>query len=99
MLRVSRLALVFFFVAAATSVHAGPAQDLATLCDDYWEGHLKANPRSATAMGDHRWDDRWEDISPAGVAANKARLTAVLERAKKIPDAGMSAADRLTRSA
>lgn len=33
------------------------------------EDFLRANPESATQLGDHRYDDRLTDYSPAGIAA------------------------------
>jgi uncharacterized protein (DUF885 family) len=76
----------------------GPAEDLSKLCDTYWQGHLAAHPVDATVLGIHRWDDRWEDISPAGMAAEKSRLESLLSQVNAIPDSGLVAADRITRS-
>jgi uncharacterized protein (DUF885 family) len=85
-------------VMASSHAHATPADDLAKLCDSYWQGYLEASPVSATSLGVHTWDDRWDDITPAGIARDKARLEGVLARANGIPDAELSPADRLTRS-
>jgi uncharacterized protein (DUF885 family) len=73
--------------------------ELAALCDEYWEGRLAANPIESTGIGDRRYDDRLDDNSPEGYARDRARLTAVRERARAIPAAALSAADRLTLSA
>jgi len=78
---------------------AGPSERLSKLCDDFWQGHLKANPTSATSLGDKRYDDQLEDITPAGIAADTKRLRSVLARAKAIPEQSLSAQDRVTRTA
>src|SRR5262245_5577385 len=84
---------------ATTSPSANrPSSDLAQLCDTYWQGQLKAHPTNATAIGDHRYDDRLGDISPAGIAAEQRRLQGVLASAGKIPEAPLNAGDRLTRA-
>jgi uncharacterized protein (DUF885 family) len=44
------------------------------LARDYWEGTLRAAPRWATQLGDHRFDDRLEDLSPAAKERERARL-------------------------
>ncbi len=76
---------------------ASPAEDLAALCSGYWEGHLRANPTTATSLGDRRFDDRLRDITPEGRAADSARLEAVIARARQIDPAALPAADRITR--
>ena len=76
-----------------------PEQDLARLCDEYWQGNLQAYPTSATAIGDKRYDDRLSDITPAGIARQQRRLEEVLVRTRAIDEQPLRPADRLTRSA
>jgi len=78
---------------------AGPSEDLAKLCDRYWQGYLEANPTAATGLGDKRYDDRLEDISPAGVTKDRKRLESVAAAARSIDPEKLSQADRLTRDA
>ena len=75
------------------------SQSLAQICDEYWEGTLKASPTTATTLGDHRFDALLEDISPAGLQAEAARLEGVLKRVRSVDEAGLTPADRITRSA
>ena len=37
--------------------------DLRALADEYWEAKLEASPLFATFLGDHRYDDRVDDLS------------------------------------
>ncbi len=55
-----------------------PADALALLADRFWETYLAANPTAATTFGDHRYDDRLEDHSAAGLAAQARDLRAIL---------------------
>ncbi len=96
------LTLALCGVSLVSFSHAGsasPAADLATLCGDYWEGHLTAHPTAATALGDHRYDDRLSDNTPSGTEADRKRLEAVMARVRAIPEDGLDPGERLTRSA
>ena len=78
---------------------AGGSPVLAQICDEYWEGTLKASPTTATSLGDHRFDAMLEDISPAGIEREQRRLEGVLAQVRTVEEAGLSSADRITRSA
>ncbi|HEX2032577.1 MAG TPA: DUF885 domain-containing protein [Chloroflexota bacterium] len=80
-----------------TAQDAGSA--LARLADEFWEAYLAAHPVHATSIGDRRYDDRLEDITPAGHARWRAQLQQVLERARAIPQDALHGQDRLTHSA
>src|SRR5262249_51672680 len=86
-------------VAAPATARGGPAEQLAKLCDTYWQSYLVNHPVDATTLGVHRWDDRWEDITPAGRAAEQSRLEAMASQLAAIPDSALSTTDRITRSA
>jgi uncharacterized protein (DUF885 family) len=84
---------------ATASGFAGLSEDLAKLCDRYWQGYLQANPTTATGLGDKRYDDRLDDISPTGIAKERKRLEGVAAAARGIVPEKLSQADRLTREA
>ena len=74
----------------------------------YWEAFLETNPLFATALGDARYDDRLPDLSPAGIAAARARYAGLLANVDALdaldaPDAPDASAlgddDRVTRDA
>jgi uncharacterized protein (DUF885 family) len=92
------LAMTTLLLCAGMSL-AGPSEDLAKLCDRYWQGYLEANPTAATGLGDKRYDDRLEDISPAGVTKERKRLESIATAARSIDPEKLSQADRLTRDA
>ena len=72
---------------------------LAQICDEYWEGELRASPTLATSIGDRRFDAQLEDISPAGTDREQKRLEGVLVRVRTVEENGLNPADRITRSA
>jgi uncharacterized protein (DUF885 family) len=78
---------------------ADATADLRRLVNDYWESGLAASPRMATSVGVRRYDALLEDNSPAGERKERARLTAVVERARQIDPAALSKADRMNRAA
>jgi uncharacterized protein (DUF885 family) len=58
----------------ATNLFATPEDDrFQKLAKDYIEGLLVANPEYATALGDHRFDDKLTDYSAEAIAKELAR--------------------------
>ena len=78
---------------------AAPAEDLAKLCDEFWQGFLSAHPTFATQMGDHRFDAMLEDNSPTSGERERTRIAAVRARAFAIDEKSLSPADRVSRLA
>jgi uncharacterized protein (DUF885 family) len=74
-----------------------PDERLAALAADYWEAFLAANPTTATILGDHRYDDRIEDLSAAGDSRLRATWWALAQRVDGIDPASLGAEDRTTR--
>jgi len=85
--------------AGGVAATAAASRALSKLCDEFWQGWLAANPTEATVLGDHRYDNRLEDITPAGIAREEARLRSVLARAQAIDEKGLTPAERVSRSA
>ena len=70
--------------------------DLAGVADEYWEAKLAASPLFAAFLGDHRFDDRADDLSAE--AEQRLRSTWVGLRARAVAIAGeLSDTDRVTR--
>ena len=81
---VAGLALALSLVQA----HAAPDPDetrrLHELFDRRWEETARYAPEWATYRGDHRYDDRFSDASPEGIAAQDAALARTLAEARAI---------------
>ncbi len=54
---------------------------LSALADEYWEAKLEASPLFATYLGDHRYDDRVDDLSAEAEDQQRARWASLRERA------------------
>ena len=84
-------------VTAAATVDAHAAQ-LDRLFEDYWEAWLELNPLQATAIGDHRYNDRYPvSISPEHLAAIRALLEQSLAAVEAIPPGALDEQRRLSR--
>jgi uncharacterized protein (DUF885 family) len=84
----------------ASSVPTSDAsRTLAELAAEAWEQVIAAQPVYATALGDRRFDDRLRANDPGALDREAARLATLGRRAEAIDQAGLSAADRVTRSA
>jgi len=75
-----------------------PDERLRELAEEYWEALLEAGPTTATLLGDHRFDDRLEDLSAAAEAAQRARWTSILDRLRPIDRAGLDRDDAVTHA-
>jgi uncharacterized protein (DUF885 family) len=85
-------------VSALTETETIP-NELEVLAGAYWEHVLEANPSYATSLGDRRFDDRLEDVSPDAIAARRTALAELRARADAIAAHTLPAADQMTRSA
>ena len=86
--------------AAALSPAAAAAQNaqkkLHALFDEEWEFRLKADPLFATAVGDHRFDDRLPSLSLADLTAQSEDRRRFRERLLSIDRAALSEDDRVS---
>lgn len=64
------------FLLAAGPAAADEDAKLAAFFTRYLDEQLKRHPSEATRLGDHRFDDRLDDLSPAARTAGEARLRA-----------------------
>jgi uncharacterized protein (DUF885 family) len=69
---------------------------IAGLAGEYWEAQLVASPLYATYMGDHRYDDRVNDLSAETEQARRATWTDLRERAAAL-DGARDETDAVTR--
>ena len=84
---------------AATPTRTSTAQaQLARILDDHWNWYLSVHPVEATARGVRSYDDRIYDMS---LAARDAQIKAerqFVSRLEAVPEAELSAADRVNRN-
>ncbi len=98
MVRLHLASIVAFAAAlAAVAIAAQPADRnaaLHALFDKTWEWELAESPTSASALGDLRWNDKWDDLSLAAFERRQAYRQQVLRDLAAIPRDRLSPADR-----
>ena len=91
--------LVATVLLAATSARAATGEDAKSRLDviiaEAWEGSLAADPLLATSVGDHRYDDRLPDVSPAALEAQAQRKRAWRLGLRGIDRSVLGTADRI----
>jgi uncharacterized protein (DUF885 family) len=70
---------------------------LGDLLHEYWEWYLRQSPERASILGDRRYGDRWDDISPAALADDLSRRRHFLARFQAIDTAGFPEQERLSQ--
>ena len=70
---------------------------LRAAADRYWEAFLEARPTEATLHGDHRYDDRIEDVSVDADARQRATWLEIRAAVEAIDPAGLDPAGRVTQ--
>ena len=73
-----------------------PDETLRNLAEEFWETLLEASPSTATLLGDHRYDDRLEDLSADAEQALRGRWASLRERVEAVPRGGLDADDLVT---
>ena len=86
-------ALTVTLTAQTPSGDAG--RRLHALFDREWEWELAESPLAASAIGDKRWNDRWDDVSPAALERRQRHRQAVLTEVEAIPRAELGADDQI----
>ncbi|MFI6366831.1 DUF885 domain-containing protein [Nocardia sp. NPDC050630] len=72
--------------------------ELTNLADRYWDSVLAASPSTATLLGDHRFDDRVEDLSPEAEQRLLATLRELRDQVDGLDAEELDGTDRVTRS-
>src|SRR3954469_22445626 len=72
-----------------------PDQQFEALAKHYLDEFPQLNPVNATALGDHRYDDRVDDVSAAGWQAQLAFVDRYLTALDPIDRAGLSRANQV----
>lgn len=70
--------------------------ELRELAKEYWDALLELNPTTATVLGDHRFDDRIEDLSVEAEAGARRRWAGIRDRLAAIPEDGLAIDERVT---
>jgi uncharacterized protein (DUF885 family) len=83
-------------VTTPDDIPAPAAEAVRALADEYWEAKLEASPLYASFIGDHRYDDRVDDLSAEAERRLRTTWAALRERAVAL-DGRLDETDRVTR--
>ncbi|MFC5477571.1 DUF885 domain-containing protein [Massilia suwonensis] len=90
-----RLFSLLLLLSALSHAHAGPGP-AAALFERDWQWRLEHQPEYATTLGDRRYNDRLSDLSLSAVRARREHLRAMLDEARAVDRAGLTAQERLS---
>jgi len=79
----------------APPANVDPAKQLGDLLTAEWQRWLANNPEEASLIGDHRFDDRWTDLSLAAIERRNREDTSALLKLLEIDRERLSAAEQL----
>jgi len=71
---------------------------IASLAARYWDLLMEARPTAATLLGDHRFDDRLEDLSREAEDTQIQHLESMAAEAETVSPAGLDASEAITRA-
>lgn len=91
------LALIFFSLLTLPAAFAAETQDqkFEAFLKKEWEEGKKRHPERSTYLGDHRYDDRWTDMSVEAIESRKQQVRDSLKALKSIHRNQLSEAHRL----
>ncbi|MGI9023617.1 MAG: DUF885 domain-containing protein [Acidimicrobiales bacterium] len=72
-------------------------EQVQALAEEYWDTLLEANPTAASLLGDHRFDDRIEDLSARGETALRARWESMRDRTTSLDRGRLDVDDAVTQ--
>ncbi|MGH8825131.1 MAG: DUF885 domain-containing protein [Jiangellaceae bacterium] len=73
------------------------SDELRAIADEYWEARLEASPLFASFLGDHRYDDRADDLSAEAEQRLRARWVGLRDRLAAVSDTDLDDTDQVTR--
>src|SRR5215831_13400405 len=93
----SRVLLVMtpLLTAPISAAEPRPSAALAVALAEDWQYHHAHSPTYASILGDRRWNDRWDDLSLAGIEADHRHDVAFLDKLAKLTRGKLSDADQL----
>jgi uncharacterized protein (DUF885 family) len=97
MTRVVALLLIALFPLPLPGADPEATAQLHELFRSDWEWRLEQSPTWASRLGDRRYNDRWDDVSVAGIEAQHRYRLQTLERLEQIDASMLSEEDQLNR--
>jgi uncharacterized protein (DUF885 family) len=90
------VALALWVGAGASYCAETPADRARAIFSAYYEWELRERPTLATALGDHRYDDRLTDFSEAAIARRKAAVADFARQLRGVDRSALAGQDRVS---
>ncbi|XP_064616842.1 uncharacterized protein LOC135480842 [Liolophura sinensis] len=68
---------------------------VSALCEEFWEWRLSDSPEFASFCGEHKYDDRFDDVSEQNYISKKKSVEGFLARVKEIDPSPLNEESRL----
>ncbi len=81
---------------AAMTDRTKAGEELGRLAAEFWSWWLAANPTAATSIGDRRFDDRLDDVSPEAIEARRSTIQSFVEGARALHHSALGESDAVT---
>ncbi len=91
----AQICAIAVFVFVSHSVAAEPVDDFHSLLDENWEWQLDESPEFASALGDRRHNDQWDDLSLDAIDRRHTKRQEFLQRLRRIDASLLSVEDQL----
>jgi len=86
---------LLFLVALPAAADPTPGEALRQLFDTAWQDTLQESPEMATYIGAPGHNDRWSDLSPAGLDRRRDRVRKLLQAAQAIDRGRLADSDKI----
>lgn len=99
-MRTLTLAAILFMTGSgitwSAAVSGTSSERLAAIGAEYWDWQMRNSPTWATYLGDHRFDEQLEDLSPRARMATQARMQKFRARIAELDLAKLTPAERVS---
>jgi uncharacterized protein (DUF885 family) len=90
------IAALLFLPNVSFAADNAATQALNRLFDREWEYQMEHDPVTASELGDRRWNDKWQDLSPAAVQETFQHSRQVLSQLHAIDRSQLSSEDQVS---
>src|SRR4051812_5700277 len=95
--RVFVVVSILMSTVGANAGEANPTQRLHAVFDRAWEFDLRDDPVAASQLGDKRFNQEWDDLSPQAWRSRDSQYTEFINEAQAVPSASLPEEEQLNR--
>jgi uncharacterized protein (DUF885 family) len=95
--RVFVVVSILMSTVCANAGEANPTQRLHAVFDRAWEFDLRDDPVAASQLGDKRFNQEWDDLSPQAWRSRDSQYAEFINEAQAVPSASLPEEEQLNR--